>query len=397
MQFDGETPDLDIIGVLEGTDKSSAVAFSWDYLRHYQPLFAAWRDQPINMIEIGIARGSSLKVWKTFFSKAKIVGIDINPECSQYASDRIAVEIGSQVDSDFLKKIYKKYPPQIVIDDGSHQAQHIVFTFENTFHHLLPGGIYIVEDTGFHFGEGNTHWIGDGSILIQDYFGKLAEDRMENGRVRDDLSSERRDILDQIDEITFVGCAIIIRKRAPRDIGSALAFADAYIAERAPSWEYCVRLGGFIVRHNGPLDRALELAREAVSLGGERPAPAALIFLVNVLERLGSLDEAVAVAEAGARKYPRQAGLWQGLYSAQKRRKNLSAASEALRKAVDLRPNAINLRRELSRLLEECGDLPGALAEATKAVELTAADHPTQKALAARVIELRAGLGATAV
>jgi hypothetical protein len=394
MQFDGEMPDLDMIGVLEGTDKSSAITFGWDYLRHYQRLFSPWRNQPINMIEIGIARGNSLTVWKTFFPKAQIVGIDINPDCSKYTSDRISVEIGSQIDSHFLMRIYEKHPPQIVIDDGSHQAQHIVYTFENTFRHLLPGGIYVVEDTGFHFGEGNHHWIGDGSVLIQDYFGELAQDRMENGRLRDNLSNERKYILDQIDEVIFIGCAIIIRKRDHRDMNSALAFADAYIAEHGTSWTYLVRLGGFILRHNGPLDRALELARQAVSLGGERPAPTALIFLVNVLQRNGLLGEAATVAAAGAQKYPRQAGLWQGLADVERRRKNAGAAAEALRKAVVLRPNVVSLRRELSRLLEECADLPGALAEATKAVELTEG-HPSQESFVHHVTELRERLAET--
>jgi len=54
--------DLDIIGVLEGTDKSSSVSSAWDYLRHYQALFAPWRDQPINFIEIGVGRGASLNL-----------------------------------------------------------------------------------------------------------------------------------------------------------------------------------------------------------------------------------------------------------------------------------------------------------------------------------------------
>src|SRR5215469_13685137 len=100
MQFGGEAIDLDMIGVLEGTDKSSAVAGCWDYLRHYQPLFAPWRDEPINVIEIGVAHGSSLSVWKNYFSKANIVGVDINPDCKRYELDRAIVEIGSQIDPD---------------------------------------------------------------------------------------------------------------------------------------------------------------------------------------------------------------------------------------------------------------------------------------------------------
>jgi tetratricopeptide (TPR) repeat protein len=386
MQFDGETIDLDMIGVLEGTDKSSAVKFCWDYLRHYQPLFDPWRDQPINMIEIGIAQGSSLKVWKSYFSRANIVGIDINPECAQYASDRVTVEIGSQIDPGFLQRVCEKYPPQIVIDDGSHQAQHIVFTFEHLFPSLLPGGIYIVEDTGFHFGEGNQHWIGDGSVLIQNYFADLARDRMKNGRLRGRLSGKQQYILNHVDEIAFIGCAIVIRKRGTRDIKSALAFADAYIAEHGPAWEYFVRLGGFIVRQDGPLERALELGRKAIEIGGDRPT--SLIFLIDVLARMGRPEEALSVAKAGVEKFPRQAGLWESLTAVQKRLGNAAEAAEALKNAVELRPNVVGLRRELSQLLEQSDDLPGALAEARKAMEL-ADGSTTQKVFAERIAALR--------
>ncbi len=386
MQFDGEAIDLDMIGVLEGTDKSSAAAFCWDYLRHYQPLFDGWRDQPINMIEIGVAHGSSLRVWKNYFSKANIVGIDINPDCAKFASDRVAVEIGSQVDPDFLQRVCAKYPPQIVIDDGSHRARHIVFTFEHIFPTLLPGGIYIVEDTGFHFGEGNPNWIGDGSVLIQNYFVDLARDRMKNGRLRSGRSDQQCHILDQVDEITFIGCAIIIRKRGSLDMASALAFAETYIAEREPQREYYIRLGGFIVKHGGPLEEALELAHKAMAVGGDRPP--SLIFLSDVLKRMGRLEEALAVATAGARKFPRQAGLWESVMDVQRRMGNAPAAAEALKKAVALRPNIVSLRRELSSLLEQSDDLAGALAQAKAALDLTEGSE-AQKLLTDRIVMLR--------
>jgi len=385
MQIDGQTIDLDMIGVLEGTDKSSAVKFCWDYLRHYQRLFDPWRDEPINMIEIGVAQGSSLRVWKNYFSKANIVGIDINPDCAQYASDRVAVEIGSQIDPDFLKRICGQYPPQIVIDDGSHQAQHIVFTFEHIFPALLPGGIYVVEDTGFHFGEGNEKWIGDGSVLIQNYFVDLARDRMKNGRLRSGLSDKQRYILNHVDEIAFVGCAIIIRKRAERDVRSALAFADAYMAKQGPKWEHYVRLGEFVVKHDGPLEDALAFARKAIEVGGDRPT--SLIFLIDVLQRMGRLEEALSTVSAAAEKFPRQAGLWESLTSVQKRLGNAGAAAAAMKKAVALRPSVVGLRRELSLLLEQSGDLAGALAEAKQAASL-AAGSSSHQLLMERVITL---------
>ena len=69
---------LDEIGTLEGTDKSSLLA---DYLRHYEREFSYLRDEPINVIEIGVQGGSSLRMWERFFTRATLIGIDIDPSC----------------------------------------------------------------------------------------------------------------------------------------------------------------------------------------------------------------------------------------------------------------------------------------------------------------------------
>jgi len=66
---------LDQLGILTGTDKSS---LERDYLRHYEALFSEWRDPPINVLEVGIAGGASLRIWPQFFSKATIVEIHVS-------------------------------------------------------------------------------------------------------------------------------------------------------------------------------------------------------------------------------------------------------------------------------------------------------------------------------
>ena len=43
------------------------------------------------MIEIGVAGGSSLHVWQRFFSKANIIGIDVNPQCARFANKRVSI------------------------------------------------------------------------------------------------------------------------------------------------------------------------------------------------------------------------------------------------------------------------------------------------------------------
>lgn len=89
---------LDFIGIEEATDKSSLVG---DYLRHYERVLSPMRDDEFNLIEIGVYRGGSCRSWERFFSRARIVGVDIDPRCREHATDRVVIEIGSQNDPDF--------------------------------------------------------------------------------------------------------------------------------------------------------------------------------------------------------------------------------------------------------------------------------------------------------
>src|SRR3954452_22927169 len=93
--------NLDDIGVIEGTDKSSVVTNRWDYLRHYEEWFRSLRNEEINIIEIGVGEGKSLGVWLSYFPRAKIIAVDIIKDCLHHAGDRVTIEIGSQDDPTF--------------------------------------------------------------------------------------------------------------------------------------------------------------------------------------------------------------------------------------------------------------------------------------------------------
>ena len=88
----------------------------------YDKHFAPFRDQPINILEIGVLKGGSMRLWEKYFPKANIFGIDIDEECLQYQSDRTKIFIGDQGDVSFLRNVKAKVPRiDILIDDGSHR------------------------------------------------------------------------------------------------------------------------------------------------------------------------------------------------------------------------------------------------------------------------------------
>ena len=103
------------------------------------------------MLEIGVYRGGSLRMWKKFFhADSVIVGIDIDKNCQQYeiADQQAYVRIGSQADPDFLTAVNKEFGPfDIILGDGSHKTYDQLISFTSLFRDACKdGGCYMVED-----------------------------------------------------------------------------------------------------------------------------------------------------------------------------------------------------------------------------------------------------------
>ena len=133
-----------------GTDKWGDHRYTPHYQRHLEHL----RREKFTLLEIGIggyARqrrgGASLRMWKHFFPRAQIFGLDIEDK-SFVDRHRIRTFQGSQADEAVLKEIWAEADDiRVVIDDGSHRPEHIRETFRVLFPLLPDGGIYAIEDT----------------------------------------------------------------------------------------------------------------------------------------------------------------------------------------------------------------------------------------------------------
>jgi len=121
------------------------------YLRIYDPIFSNYADEEINLLEIGILSGGSLFLWRDYFPKGKIFGIDLNVPEHLNKEERIKVFSGSQQDENFLDSVAKNTVDgfDIIIDDASHIGKLTKISFWHLFeNHLKPGGIYVIEDWG---------------------------------------------------------------------------------------------------------------------------------------------------------------------------------------------------------------------------------------------------------
>jgi len=123
------------------------------YLHVYDTFFAPYVDRKIVLLELGVAKGGSLLLWRDYFPAGTIVGIDWKVSRAEFTGgERIHLFEGSQADPQFLSDVAHKVAPEgfdIIIDDASHIGELTRISFWHLFtHHLKPGGLYSIEDWG---------------------------------------------------------------------------------------------------------------------------------------------------------------------------------------------------------------------------------------------------------
>lgn len=118
--------------------------FFYAYDRH----FARFKDKKVNVLELGVAQGGSLQLWKRYFGRdSNIFGLDKNPDCKNVEEDRIKVFIGDQLDSNFVHEVFSSIGRvDIVIDDASHDGEDQLNTFKLIFPMIPTGSVYSCED-----------------------------------------------------------------------------------------------------------------------------------------------------------------------------------------------------------------------------------------------------------
>jgi hypothetical protein len=141
--------NLDLLAILNAADKNT----THRYTQHYKRFLSPFRKRKIVLLEIGVGGynepslgGASLRMWRSYFPKGRIYGIDIEDKRS-HDERRIKTFKGSQADTDFLKEVVETTGAiDIVIDDGSHRCDHIITSFECLFPLMSERGIYVIED-----------------------------------------------------------------------------------------------------------------------------------------------------------------------------------------------------------------------------------------------------------
>lgn len=128
--------DLAELGALYGTDK-----LDHGYLPRYEQHLGGLRHHPIRLLEIGVHRGASLRMWRDWFDRAQIIGVDTLAHCQVTGEPRITTYVADAARDTLALGLF-----DVIVDDGSHQAGEIDTALRKLWPDLSPGGWYVIED-----------------------------------------------------------------------------------------------------------------------------------------------------------------------------------------------------------------------------------------------------------
>jgi len=133
-----------------GCDKSK----KHKYHEVYEPDFSLLKDQPINLLEVGIFKGNSVEAWIEYFPNATIYGVDIftrvvpntipilkHPRVKWLKADSLNPEQVAQIGEQWPGIRF-----DVIIDDGLHTPAANAKTLQNLWKYLKTGGQYYIED-----------------------------------------------------------------------------------------------------------------------------------------------------------------------------------------------------------------------------------------------------------
>jgi SAM-dependent methyltransferase len=139
-------------GTLDASKYDTDKAAHTHYLRNYEEYFRPLLERDVRLLELGVLKGGSLLLWRDYFERGVIAGLDLNPAQIEDPTGRIRVYQGGQQDTALLDRIARECAPEgfdIIIDDCSHVGELARVSFWHLFErHLKPGGLYVIEDWG---------------------------------------------------------------------------------------------------------------------------------------------------------------------------------------------------------------------------------------------------------
>jgi len=138
------------MSVIDSFEKSPVKSIKHStYFPVYEKLLARFVGTDFTFVEVGIAKGGSLYMWRDYFGpQARIIGIDINKGTLKFIEEGFEVFIGSQSEPEFWQNFYKQVGQvDVLLDDGGHTFEQQIITVQSALPYINDDGLIIVEDT----------------------------------------------------------------------------------------------------------------------------------------------------------------------------------------------------------------------------------------------------------
>jgi hypothetical protein len=135
--------------LIDAYKKSPSLSIKYDtYFPVYEEILSKYRDKEITLVEVGVFNGGSLFMWREYFgAKARIIGVDLNPDAKIWEQHGFEIFIGDQASEIFWRQLFDTIGPvDVLIDDGGHTNLQQIATVHCAIEHIRDGGVLIIED-----------------------------------------------------------------------------------------------------------------------------------------------------------------------------------------------------------------------------------------------------------
>ncbi len=136
--------------ILKSFKTSPKYSIKWNnYFAIYENMFNQFINKKITFVEIGVGNGGSLFMWRKFFGKkARIIGIELNPDAKKLKKFGFEIYIGDQADPNFWKFFFSKVGKiDILLDDGGHKNIQQITSLMESIKYIKDNGKIVIEDT----------------------------------------------------------------------------------------------------------------------------------------------------------------------------------------------------------------------------------------------------------
>jgi hypothetical protein len=139
--------DFGTLTLLANRHRSDKGTHGHSFTDFYESYLGPIRDRVMNVLEIGVWKGASVRTWADYFPNALVHGIDIDTsQVEGELPEQVRLHQADQANREQLWDATDGQTFDLIVDDGGHTMEQQQVTLAALFGCLRPGGIYILED-----------------------------------------------------------------------------------------------------------------------------------------------------------------------------------------------------------------------------------------------------------